>query len=279
MTAPMSRKASSRRTSIDISLGGFKLLPPLTGSGIQKNRKRAKVTGRDRTRRVETDGSARGVAGPSRHPWPRRNVRRLRAYIPNNSGRSGTRRAERGRHQPYIRGGTASRSIAAEKETVHFAPDLRDGSVEGFAAGIDDNGPLGIQPIEAQANRLTNAPADRIPHDGFTDCAGESEADMRAIGLRFTEAERGKERTGKPAPLIIHASKIFGTQQADTFRKTRYGDLPLRADREFLTATGAATGKDSAAVLGFHTGAEAMGLGAVAIIRLKSTFRHCGSRI
>ena len=100
---------------------------------------------------------------------------------------------------------TASRSIAAEKETIHFAPDLRNGSIEGFAAGIDDDGPLGIQPIEGQADRLTDAPADTIPHDGFTDCAGEGEADMRAIGLRFTETERSEERAGKPAPLIVDA--------------------------------------------------------------------------
>ena len=102
---------------------------------------------------------------------------------------------------------------------------------------------------------------------------------MGTIGLGFTETKRGEQRAGETAPLVVDASKIFGTQQTDTFRKTRYGDLPLRTDREFLAATGAATGEHSAAVLGFHTGAEAVGLGAVAIIRLKSTFRHCGSRI
>ena len=102
---------------------------------------------------------------------------------------------------------------------------------------------------------------------------------MGTIGLRFTETERGKEGAGETAPLVIDASKILGTQQTDTFRKTRYGDLPLRTDRKFLAATGAAASENSTAILGFHTGTEAMSLGAVAIIRLKSTFRHCGSRI
>jgi hypothetical protein len=238
-----------------------------------------RVTGQDRTHRVGTDGSAQAGANPSRHPWPRRNVQWLRAYIPNSSGRSGTRRAERGRHKPYIRGETALGSIAPEQETIHFVPDVRYRSIERFAAWIDDNGPLGIQPIEAKADRLTDAPPDTVANDGLADCARQSKADARTLSQRFPKAERGEEGAGETAPLVIHAPEIFGTQQTDTFRKTRYGDLPLRTDREFLAATSAATGKDSTAILGFHTGTEAMSLGAVAIIRLKSTFRHCGSRI
>ena len=55
--------------------------------------------------------------------------------------------------------------------------------------------------------------------------------------------------------------------------------LPLGTDREFLPAAGPAAGEHGTPILGFHTGAEAVGLRAVTIVRLKSTFRHFSSSI
>jgi hypothetical protein len=55
--------------------------------------------------------------------------------------------------------------------------------------------------------------------------------------------------------------------------------LPLGTDSEFLPAAGPAASEHGSPVLGLHTGAEAMGLRAVTIVRLKSTFRHFSSSI
>jgi hypothetical protein len=50
--------------------------------------------------------------------------------------------------------------------------------------------------------------------------------------------------------------------------------LPLGTDGEFLAAAGAAPGKNGPAVLGLHARAEPVRFGAMAVVRLKSTFRH-----
>jgi hypothetical protein len=50
--------------------------------------------------------------------------------------------------------------------------------------------------------------------------------------------------------------------------------LPLGADGQFLAATSATTGENGAAILGLHSGAKPVRFGAMAIIRLKGTFRH-----
>ena len=149
--------------------------------------------------------------------------------------------------------------------------------IEGFAPRIDDDGPLWAQLIQLEAYGLADPPLDAISHHGFAEGARAGEANMRSLRLRFADTESRKQRSGEPGTLVINPAEIFGTQQTDTFRKTRYGDLPLRTDRKFLAATGAAASENSTAILGFHTGTEAMSLGAMAIIRLKSTFRHVSS--
>jgi hypothetical protein len=186
---------------------------------------------------------------------------------------------EGGKLQTCIPGGLGSRSIASLKKTFDFAVKFRYRCIEGFAPRIDDDGPLWAQLIQLEAYGLTDPSLNAISHHGFAEGARAGEANMWSFQLRFADTECRKQRSGEPGTLVINPAEVFGTQQTDTFRKTRYGDLPLRTDREFLAASGAATGENSTAILGFHTGTEAMRLGAVAIIRLKSTFRHCGSRI
>jgi hypothetical protein len=46
------------------------------------------------------------------------------------------------------------------------------------------------------------------------------------------------------------------------------------ANGQLVAATGAAARENCAAILALHAGAEAMNFGALAIIRLISTFRH-----
>jgi hypothetical protein len=156
---------------------------------------------------------------------------------------------------------------------------VRHGRIEGFAARIDDNGPLRTQPIQLQSDGLTKAAPNAVPHHGFADGAGNGKPDAWAVRLRFADGEGGKQRAGVFRARVINPSEVFGSQQTNTFRKTRDGELPLGADRQFVAAAGAAAGKNGAAVLGFHPGAKSVRLGAMAIIRLKSAFRHGDSRI
>jgi hypothetical protein len=51
-------------------------------------------------------------------------------------------------------------------------------------------------------------------------------------------------------------------------------DCSFVADRQLVAASSAAAREHSAAILRIHTGTEPVNLRALAIIRLKSTFRH-----
>lgn len=151
---------------------------------------------------------------------------------------------------------------------------FHDRSIERLAPWIDYDGPLWAQPIQMQADGLADAPLDAVADHGFAEGAGCGKADMRPIGPRLADAERREERTREPGALIVNSSEVFRPQQTNTFRKSRDGALPFGADSEFLAAAGAAAREYSPAILGFHARPEPVRLGAVAIVRLKGTFRH-----
>ena len=130
-----------------------------------------------------------------------------------------------------------------------------------------------------EADRLTDPPLDAVSHNGFAECTGAGETNARSLRLRFPDTECRKQGAGKPGTLVVNPTEIFGTQQTDTFRKTRDGVLPLGANGQFLTAASAAPGQNGTSVLGLHTGTKPMRFGAVAVVRLKSTFRHVSSII
>jgi len=157
--------------------------------------------------------------------------------------------------------------------------EVRYRGIEGLAARVDDDGPLGAQPIEVKADRFAATPFDTVAHDRLTDGTRDSETDMRPVWQRLADTKSGEEGSGELGTLVVNSSKVFGAQQTDTFRKTRDGVLPLGANGQFLAATSAAAGENGAAVLGLHTGAKPVRFGAMAIIRLKGTFRHFSSSI
>ena len=157
--------------------------------------------------------------------------------------------------------------------------EFRHRSIECFATGIDYDGPLGAQSIEMQADGLADAPLDAVADHGFAEGAGCGEADMRPVVLRFADAERREERARETGTPIVNSSEVLRPQQTDTFRKSRDGALSFGADSEFLAATGTAAREDGSPVLGFHARPEPVRFGAVAIIRLKGTFRHLISSI
>jgi hypothetical protein len=124
---------------------------------------------------------------------------------------------------------------------------------------------------------LADAPPDPVARHGFAERPGCCEANAWAPGFDLAKAERGEERTGKARSFVINSPEIFRSQQADTFRETWDGRLPFVADRELLAAPGATAGQYGAPILGFHAAAETVGLGTMAVVRLKSTFRHFSS--
>ena len=153
--------------------------------------------------------------------------------------------------------------------------EFRHGGVEGFAPRIEYDGPLRAQLIQVQAHRFAQAPLDSIAHDGFAERARSCEADPWPVALRLANTKSREQRSGTPGTLVVNSSEVLRSQKADTFRKTRDGELPLVTDSQLLAAGRPTAGKNGTAVLGFHPRAEAMCFSAVAIIRLKGTFRHC----
>ena len=75
-----------------------------------------------------------------------------------------------------------------------------------------------------EAYGLADPPLDAVSHHGFAERARAGEADMRALRPRFTHTKCREEGPGEPGTLVIYPAEVFGTQQTDTFRKTRDGD-------------------------------------------------------
>ncbi len=180
--------------------------------------------------------------------------------------------------QIYIRGARALRSIAAEKEPFDFAPQFHHGRIQCFRPRIDNDGPLRIQPIERVADGLTQPPLDAVSDHGLAERARNRKPDAGSSGVRVAEAKGGKARTREPATLVVDPSEILRAQETDTFRKTRDGLVPLGADRELFAPTRPAPREHRTAILSLHAGTETVRFGAPAIIRLKRTLRHSGSK-
>lgn len=128
-----------------------------------------------------------------------------------------------------------------------------------------------------EAHGLPDAPLDAVPRHRLAEGPWRRKPDVWPGGLRLAEAKSREQRAGIPGAPVIDSSEIFRSQEADTFRKTRDGALPLGTDGEFFPAPGPAARKHRAAIFGFHAGAKSVRLRAVTIIRLKGTFRHFSS--
>ena len=124
------------------------------------------------------------------------------------------------RHTICIRAASALRSIAAAKEALHFAFDLRPGSVQRLAPRIDHNGPMRIQPMQLAADGLADTPLDTVTRHRLAEGTRRGETNLGTIRQFLPNAESGEKGAVEAAALIVHSSEIFGSQQADTFRKT-----------------------------------------------------------
>ena len=136
--------------------------------------------------------------------------------------------------QTCTHGVPGSRAIAALKQALYFPVQICHRSIEGFAPRIDDDGPLWAQLTKVEADRLTDASLDAVSHHGFAEGARAGEADMRPLQLRFANTKGRKEGSGELGALVIYPAEVFGTQQTDTFRKTRDGDYLSELTVSFL---------------------------------------------
>ena len=169
--------------------------------------------------------------------------------------------------------------MAAREEALHLPPQIRQRRIEGSFPWIDHDGPLGVQPIELAADGLADAPLDAVANHRTAQGARHGKADARAIRQSAADTEGREQRAGVAGSLVIDSAEIDRSQQADTFRKTSDGVLPLGTDGQLLSPSRPPPGKHGPAVLGFHAAAKAMRLRPMAVVRLKGTFRHCRSSI
>jgi len=99
--------------------------------------------------------------------------------------------------------------MTAEKEALHFALEIREGSLQSLASRVDDDGPLWTQVFELGADGLTDAPLDTVAHNGFADGARKRKTDAGPLDLRLTEAEGREERSGEADPLVVDLAEIL----------------------------------------------------------------------
>ena len=85
-----------------------------------------------------------------------------------------------------------------------------------------------------KADGLAEAPLDTVSHHGFTEGARGCKADVRAIGLSFANAKRREVRSRITGTVVVNSPEIFGSQKADTFRKTRDGNYLSELTVSFL---------------------------------------------
>ena len=137
--------------------------------------------------------------------------------------------------------------------------------------------------MQLAAYGLADTPPNTVPCIRLAERARSRETNVGTVGLLLADTKGGKERAAETAALVVNSSKVLGSQQADTFWKTqiwRVSDLlPLGTDCELLAAPRAPAGKHRPSVLSLHPRTEAVRLGAVTIVRLKSAFRHLYSTI
>lgn len=100
--------------------------------------------------------------------------------------------------------------MTALKQTFHFPLQVGQGCIQGFAARIDDYGPLRAQLLEVKAHRLADAPFDPVANHGFSQRARHREADSRPSRRPLLlKAESRKERPRNSRAFVINSPEIL----------------------------------------------------------------------
>ena len=236
--------------------------------------------------------------------WKHRIAPPPRPYIRNRSADTCRQRAAPARSIAYTSVARELRTRASLKNPAHFALQVRERCIQSGAAWIEHNPPGWRQLRQVHPDRLAEPPAKPVADHGFAQSPGDREPDPGSCkgrkdtalpGLRgadfrrrsYLQTESCEEWTRVARALVIHLAEVAAPENPDRFRKSELrpcdrNDLTqlgsanrtLVTDGELVAAPGTAAGKDSAAILGLHAGAESMRFGALAIIWLKRTLWH-----
>ena len=114
---------------------------------------------------------------------------------------------------------TARHLIALDEETLHFGLKFGERTIERFAPGIEDDGPLGTQRSQLKPDRFANATFDAVANDGFAEGFGSGKPDARTLEFRFGEAKSGEQGTSVSGPVVVNFSEIAGAEDPGTFGK------------------------------------------------------------
>ncbi len=198
-----------------------------------------------------------------------------RACNPSSSDRNGKRKAT-AETRPACKGAAGlPRSARAEKETFDLPFQFAERRRQHAAAGIDNHSALRTQYRETGAHSLPDSPLDPVADHRVAQRARHRDAHL-GPPARFIKQNKSQQRGARVAgAALIDGTELAGTQNPDTFGKTRDERLPFGADGKLVPSFGPAPRQDGPAVLGLHPNPEAVSFGAFAIVGLIRTFRHC----
>ena len=132
---------------------------------------------------------------------------------------------------------------------------------------------LGLEASFASFHGSTKTAPDAIALRRIAGLLGDRKADAGLGDVAVVGLQRKRRAPDAAAPGDSHEFRsLLEASQIDLLRHGR--DRAEASGRQLLAADGAAAGEDDAAILGRHTGAEAVTAGANEHARLESTFRH-----
>jgi len=97
---------------------------------------------------------------------------------------------------------------AAEKELLDLAFQLRERAVLGALARIEDDRPLRVQVVQAQADGFPQASLDAVADNGAPNGARDGKTDAGAGIFGIGKAESRKQRAGIAGAVVVNSSEI-----------------------------------------------------------------------
>jgi hypothetical protein len=91
---------------------------------------------------------------------------------------------------------------------LHFRLQFAEQTVQGFAAGIENDGPLGAQLDQFETRSFAHAPADPVPDDRLAERPRRGETDSGTRAIRHRQA-KGREIRGRiTRPEVVNLSEL-----------------------------------------------------------------------
>ncbi len=111
--------------------------------------------------------------------------------------------------------------VAAEKEPLDLRNQVRKPDRQGTAAGIDYDLTLRTQQKQAGTDSFPDSPLDAIPNHRVAQGAGHGNPDPGTAAIRQPDEKGRKRRTREPGATVVGLAEVAGTENPDTFWKTR----------------------------------------------------------